>query len=269
MTPRRNPDETVETGGQQVVARKPRRDWLTMAMWLAAVAAMVMFSCTVAARIWPASETELLWIPAVQGGDVPAAGELVRDAHPEISTVAWTNPAKEGDSLSALGERLDNPALDAQQRDPSPSDNQVIPVQKRWQIKFPDGTTEAEYARQLAALGIELGVLRPDGSVEYVTNPGTADAKRRTGRRADDKRLYWTWQRGDLSKADEILLQNAGVRVANDVVLHFCPQDTHDRLLALEKDFRKRQPIDILLTRFSLKRTFRGYEVYVEEQTTR
>ena len=138
-----------------------------------------------------------------------------------------------------------------------------------WQINFASGVTEPEYARQLAALGVELGVVRDDGTVEYLSNPGKANPQRRVGPRAEEKRLYWTWSRGHLDKADKSLLKNAGIDAGDDLVLHLWPPATSDKLAVLERDYKGRQTKDIYRTRFATKRTFRGYEVYVEEQVAR
>ena len=126
-----------------------------------------------------------------------------------------------------------------------------------------------QYARQLAALGVEIGVLEGDGSLEYVAQPGEAGAVRRHGRLQDDERPYWTWESGDLQRADEVLLATAGVKAADTLVLHFLAPSTIEQLSKLEKEHENRQPEDIWVTRFALKRTFRGYEAYVAQQLTR
>jgi hypothetical protein len=111
--------------------------------------------------------------------------------------------------------------------------------------------------------------VRSDGTVEYLANPGEADPKRRTGPRADEKRIYWTWSKGSLVKADKSLLKNAGIDAGEDIILHLWPPATAEKLTKLEQEFKGRKPSDIFLTRFAVKRTFRGYEVYVEEQVGR
>jgi hypothetical protein len=174
------------------------------------------------------------------------------------------------DGLDSIGDQLDDPQWDAQgKRVPDEPERRDVPESQRWQINFPSGTTEAEYARQLAALGVELGVVRSDGTVEYLSNPGEVDPKRRTGPRADEKRIYWTWRRGNLAKADKTLLKNAGIDAGEDIILHLWPPATADKLAKLEQEYKGRKPLDIFLTRFAVKRTFRGYEVYVDEQVGR
>ena len=174
------------------------------------------------------------------------------------------------DGLEGIGDELDEPRWDGgEQRAPDLKVPEDVPESQRWQISFPSGTTEVEYARQLSALGVELGVVRSDGTVEYLANPGEADPKRRTGPRADEKRIYWTWSKGNLVKADKSLLKNAGIDAGEDIILHLWPEATAAKLTKLEQEFKGRKPSDIFLTRFAVKRTFRGYEVYVEEQVGR
>ena len=106
----------------------------------------------------------------------------------------------------------------------------------------------------------------PRSAVRVLRDTG---AKRRGGTRKKDKRPYWTWDRGDLRRADQVLLSNAGLPVTDEIVLHFLSPEAIEQLGQLEKGFQDRVPQDILLTRFSLKRTFRGYEVFVAEQIER
>lgn len=174
-------------------------------------------------------------------------------------------------SLEELGARLDEPKWDdppTQEPVVSASD-EVVPESQRWEIHFPSGVTEPEYARQLAALGVELGVVRDDGTVEYLANPGRPDPQRRTAPRAEEKRLYWTWSKGNLDKADKSLLKTAGIDVGDDLILHLWPPATSEKLAKLEREFKGRDVKEIYRTRFAVKRTFRGYEVHVEEQVTR
>ena len=174
-------------------------------------------------------------------------------------------------SLDEIGARLDEPTWDdpPKQEPVVSASDEIVPESQRWEIHFPSGVTEPEYARQLAALGVEPGVVRDDGTVEYLANPGRPDPQRRTGPRAEEKRLYWTWNRGNLDKADKALLKAAGVDVGDDLILHLWPPATSEKLAKLEREFKGRDVKEIYRTRFTVKRTFRGYEVHVEEQVTR
>lgn len=172
--------------------------------------------------------------------------------------------------LEPIGESWDEPPADTPER-PVPETRmpEEVPASQRWQINFPDDTKEADYARQLAALGVELGVLRRDGTIEYLTNPGEAKPMVRSGPRTDEKRIYWTWDRGSLVQADRALLRKAGIDAREDLILHLWPPATSDKLAKLEQDYKGRQPRDIFLTKFAVKRASRGYEVYVQSQVGR
>lgn len=174
-------------------------------------------------------------------------------------------------SLEEIGARLDESKWDDEptQEPVVSASDEVVPESQRWEILFPSGVTEPEYARQLAALGVELGVVRDDGTVEYLANPGRPDPQRRTGPRAEEKRLYWTWSKGNLDKADKSLLKTAGIDAGDDLILHLWPPATSEKLAKLEREFKGRDVKEIYRTRFAVKRTFRGYEVHVKEQVTR
>jgi hypothetical protein len=174
-------------------------------------------------------------------------------------------------NLEEIGARLDDPKWDdkASQEPVVSASDEVVPESQRWEIHFPSGVTEPEYARQLAALGVELGIVRDDGTMEYLANPGRPDPQRRTGQRKEENRLYWTWNRGNLDKADKSLLKGAGIDAGDDLILHLWPPATSEKLAKLEREFKGRDVKEIYRTRFALKRTFRGYEVHVEEQVTR
>ena len=186
-------------------------------------------------------------------------------------TAGSTTKASFSGDLSDVAQVLDDPKLVEVRLDAESADDgdDLIPPERRWRIDFSPGLTEGQYARQLDALGIELGVLTDDGKITYVSGVGRADAKARTAARGEEKRIYWTWNRGDLVKADKSLLANTGVASGDQVVLHFCTPETSKKLEALESQFKNRKPNEIEHTLFSVKQTFRGYEVYVVEQTTR
>jgi hypothetical protein len=173
--------------------------------------------------------------------------------------------------LTALGTALDDPDLGKTVSESSPSrtDSTVVPPARRWQFHFPSGLTEGHYARQLDSLGMELGVFTDDGKILYASELAEAKAKTRTASRDDETRLYFTWDRGDLLRADQALLERAGIRQADPIVFHFCPDDTMKKLATLEQEYKGRKPLEIQRTVFSIKRTFRGYEVYVKEQVLR
>ncbi len=145
----------------------------------------------------------------------------------------------------------------------------IVPPEKRWQLEFEQGLSEGPYARQLDSIGVELATFENDTTLVYVGALSTAQPTKRTGKLADEKRIYLTWDRGDLVGADRVLMAKVGLEVADQVVLHFCSDETQQQLIKLERDFKNRDPRQILVTRFGLRRTFRGYELYVIDQVAR
>lgn len=175
----------------------------------------------------------------------------------------------DSDSLAELGDKLDAAGFGNLGSDSRFDPDEIVPVTRRWRLEFAPGLTEGQYAQQLDALGVELGVLASDGSVEYVSGIGGGTIERRKGTRQKEQRPYWTWDRGDLMRADQVLLNNAGVTIDDEVVLHFLSPETIESLGQLEAEFKGRDPEDIFQTRFALKRTFRGYVPFVSEQMER
>jgi hypothetical protein len=238
--------------------------------WIVIVIAIGLLCFGAAQRLRRAHAPSLTWV-AVRSTSTDTEQSYLQivDLPPaEATDTALTSYTAD---LTALGPRLDDPSLGQETSDAGTSDAgpTVVPRPRRWRFHFPSGLTEGQYARQLDSLGIELGVLGDDGKIQYVSALGGAESKTRSAPRGDEKRLYLTWNRGDLEKADLAILKNAGISKADQIVLHFCPSETEEKLLKLEQEFKGRKPAEIQFTLFSVKRTFRGYEVYVKEQVLR
>ncbi len=264
-------NDAIERGRyENAVAQKvlARCDCVLLGMCLVALASLALVIRVALLRLDSRERVDIRWVTG--SSDSQAAGSSRRRPketrggrgelmlHPDSAALLTLAPQLDaaefgGPQASAAADRADD----------------ALPIDKRWQFVFSPGLTEGQYARQLAALGMELGVLETDGSLQYVKGFGGGETKNRRGAGNEDTRHYWTWEGGDLSRADGILLGNAGVRVADEVVLHFLPPETIDKLTQLEKDFQSRPVTEIRLTRFALKRTFRGYEVFVAEQVSK
>lgn len=145
----------------------------------------------------------------------------------------------------------------------------VIPPEQRWRIEFPAGLTIVPYAAQLDALGIELAVVGNGEEIVYVTGVSRENPKIRREKRTQETRFYLTWGRGDLEELDRILLSNAGIDIGNGVIVHFLTDDAQKRLLDYEKKYQKRPLEQIAQTVFKIRKTFRGYELYVAQQKPR
>jgi hypothetical protein len=255
--------EKTDPGTVGTAVDRPGLSDLTL--WIAAGVAMVLAIVAISLRLSTSLPQPIHWA-AVELSEQSAlrSTQLPEAADPAVRLVDL--PAH---SLASLGTKLDDPAFGRLGEKRRAAAERVIPIDRRWQIAFAPGLSERQYAQQLVALGAELGILTADGKLRYVVGIGQAGTKQRSGSRQEEKRPYWTWQRGDLTHADQVLLKNAGLPVDDEIILHFLSDETITAFEKLEHDFQGRDAEDILLTRFALKRTFRGYEPYVQHQVER
>jgi hypothetical protein len=175
-----------------------------------------------------------------------------------------------GEKLSGLPDGGAPPHLVVRGSGQQPEEKVVpIPPHERWELRFPPGNSVESYARQLEYFHIELGLIGGSTDITYITNLADPTPKTRTGRAADEKRLYLVWQRGSLSDADEQLVSKAKLPIADRVVAHFCPAELEAQLAQREEeraqmDMRTR----IRKTVFGVRaHEFGGYRLYVLEQT--
>jgi hypothetical protein len=143
-----------------------------------------------------------------------------------------------------------------------------VPREQRWFVRFAEGASLDEYARQLDHFGIELGVLQPNGTLEYVWDFSSRPQKKVVSTGKDEKRLYMTWQSGERRASDERLLQRAGVSVSRrSLIFHFYPPQAEQMLATLEFNYRRRSAQEIRRTYFLAKKEGNGYVFQVTRQT--
>jgi hypothetical protein len=143
-----------------------------------------------------------------------------------------------------------------------------VPRDQRWFVRFAQGRSLDEYAKQLDFFGIELGVLQPQGELVYVSSFSKTPQKRVVQSGKEEQRLYMTWQSGERQKSDAELLRRAGVPVTRQsVVFHFYPPKTEQLLARLEFDYRKRPPQEIRRTFFLVQKKGNDYVFDVTRQT--
>ena len=146
------------------------------------------------------------------------------------------------------------------------------PASERWEIVFEKGLTEAEYARQLDFLIVELGVV-VDGKLYRVSHfSSSKPVVRVTEPRATEHEVMFVWRDERRRQVDIGLLRRASeVSVAdNAVVLHFYPSATALKPLRLERDYaidHGRLDLHVVAkTRFLVKKADAGYEFEIMNQ---
>ena len=142
-----------------------------------------------------------------------------------------------------------------------------IPPNERWQIRFREGLSLDEYARQLDHFGIELAVTPHGDEVRVVRN---LSAPRPTVvSLAESERREWlmyVWAAGRLREADRRLLERAGIGVGQEPTVQLYPPATEALLAAREREFRGLPAAKIRRTVFEVVATDNGYEFKVVEQ---
>lgn len=140
-----------------------------------------------------------------------------------------------------------------------------VPREQRWVIVYNPGQGLDEYARQLDALGVELGTVA-GRNLAYASNLSGSPPTRRTGTSSGERRLYFLWQGGSRKETDVALLQKAGIEVGGGPVFQFYPDEVVDKLAQLEVRYRGRQPIEIRRTRFIVVPRGGSYDFEVQSQ---
>lgn len=145
--------------------------------------------------------------------------------------------------------------------------NGGLPREQRWFVRFSDGGTSYQYAKELDSFGIELGALLPGGKLAYISN---LSADKPTVRYADsgagETRLYFTWQGGGRRAADIELFRKAGIDVGTAPLFQFYPKATEEQLAKLEHDYANRPTRDIRRTYFSVEPKGAKFEFVVTRQ---
>jgi hypothetical protein len=121
--------------------------------------------------------------------------------------------------------------------------------EQRWVVVYNQGQTPDEYARQLDALGVELGTIQGNQMV-YARSLSSATPARRTGSGDSEHRLYFVWSGGQRKASDVALLKKAGIDVGEGAIFQFYPPGVENALARLEVQFKGRQPAEIRRTIF-------------------
>jgi hypothetical protein len=213
--------------------------------------------------------TETVQVPGAQAADKPSNNEEdaseFEEASVEAAPPAMLDVVSEaGQNLAevdvgavmptggkvATGQRSSKIGSGAVGYGFGPGDGGVA-QQDRWTIVANPGQTAEEYARQLDALGIELGIVSGNQML-YLSHFTANEPIRRTGSGRGDDRLYFLWRGQGRKGTDIALLRKAGVEVGEGVIIQFYPAQVQAQLAQLEVRYKGRQPGEIRRTQFRI-----------------
>lgn len=142
--------------------------------------------------------------------------------------------------------------------------------EQRWSVVYNPGQTPEEYARQLDAFGVEIGVIK-NNTMTYISKLSAATPQTRLGQHASDNRLFFVWQSNTRKASDVELLRKAGIEVGDSPIFHFYPKAVEDTLAQMEVRHKGRQPAEIKATRFSVvsKGGSYGFAILAQEPLVR
>jgi hypothetical protein len=141
---------------------------------------------------------------------------------------------------------------------------------RNWEIYFQKGATLDLYARQLDFFGIEIGIVRAGGKIDYAFHLANSKPDTRSITEAYKNELrYWLrWTQGDLEQADRELAEKAGIDPSGGWLLKFVPHDTEVKLWTLEQTRAgTERSKSIKKTQFGVKTVGSGFEFFVIDQT--
>jgi hypothetical protein len=148
-----------------------------------------------------------------------------------------------------------------------PGDGGALPPEQRWSIVYNPGLTLDEYARQLDALGVELGTVGGSNTIEYGSQFST-NPTRRSGLSQADGRLYFLPQNRTWRENDSALLARCGIVVGDKPIFQFYPRGVESTLQQLETAFKGRQTSEIRTTRFTVVPSGNSFTFKVLAQET-
>lgn len=154
---------------------------------------------------------------------------------------------------------------DARESGPGNGGDRVDKPWDRWQIRY-STASQKEYAEQLDSFGIELGAISqgtPD--IKYLSNLANATATRRGGTKSSEKRIFFSYRKGQLLAWDKQFFRDAGVDISDRLLVQFYPNATRQQLDSLEQAALKgRRVAEVKNTIFGVRALGRGrYEYYV------
>jgi hypothetical protein len=254
------PSEPIDPLGLSPAIRGRR---VTTRPLLAIIAGAVVV-LAVAAIVW-------LWVVKGRSAILPTVGSVQPDPDPPVTPP----PAKDlvkptaGDlpRRASLEARLDTVVRAAAVVPDVESHLAVNDRVDRWEIRFPTGNTVDTYAKQLDAVGIELGVIGGEERINYASRFTKEVPERREGLPADEHRFYMTWRSGALRDLDNALLSRAKIQTTGRIVAQFYPPQLEAKLMGLEKQFATPRGVnEVRRTVFAVVPDDKSFDFRVAEQ---
>ncbi|HKD37710.1 MAG TPA: hypothetical protein VKB78_12950, partial [Pirellulales bacterium] len=254
---------SIESGDPLGLAPKARRNRDKGRPILAiAGGAVVLLAAAVIVRLWVANGRSAL---------APTVGSVQAEPDPPVNPP----PAKELIKPSA-GELPIRTSLDARLEgivraaaDIPDVENRLATNDRvgRWEIRFPTGNTVETYAKQLDALGIELGVIGGEERITYASAFTKDVPETHSGSADNERRFYMTWRSGALRDLDNALLSRAKIQTTGRIVAQFYPPKLETKLTELEKQFAAPRSVNkVRRTVFALVPDDKTFNFRVAEQ---
>jgi hypothetical protein len=225
-------------------------------------AAVVLLAA--AAIVW-------IWIARGRSALAPTVGSVQRDPDPPV-----TPPSAKGFVKPSAGELPSRASLEARLEAVVGAAAAIPDVEsrlaandriERWEIRFPIGNTVETYAKQLDALGIELGVIGGEDRITYASSFTKDGPDTRDGLAAGERRFYMTWRSGALRDLDNALLSRAKVQTTGKIVAQFYPPQLEAKFMELEEQFASPRSVnEVRRTVFALRPDDKGFDFHVAEQ---
>lgn len=212
-----------------------------------------------------------LWITRGRSALAPTVGSVQPDPDPPVIPPAAKELVKpaagELPSSASLASRLDAIVRAASAVPDVESHLAANDRIGRWEIRFPTGNTVETYAKQLDALGIELGIIGGEERITYASSFAKEVPDKREGSPADEHRFYMTWRSGALRDLDNALLSRAKIQTTGRIVAQFYPPQLETKLMELEKQFAAPRSVDeVRRTVFAVMADDKSFDLRVAEQ---
>ncbi len=169
---------------------------------------------------------------SLESRDFPFEIESVLEGAEAVALEA----TRSGAAIGAAGASLGDGQNDT-------SGTEAIPKTNHWVLKFQAESLD-DYAAQLDFFGIELACIGSGvPTIDYAhTFAGAGGPVRRSGKSADESRLYFLWRdQNPLATYERRLLQRAGIATQGRLPLKLIPDSLRSQLAELEREHARQR----------------------------